>query len=246
MQLESRDVLIPIGPSAMGGYLTMPSTPPRGGLVMIQEIFGVTPAMRAIADDYASEGYAVLVPDIYWRLERNLNLGNGEDSHERQVAVDYAARYDELQGTVDLIAAIDWLASMLRLNAAPAVLGFCLGGRMAVRLAVEADLACMVSMYGVGLDKLSSEMAAINCPTQFHFGEKDNHNPPAVIEVVRATVDSRQRTGDEFFTYHSAEHAFYNRFRLDRFNAEAHELARRRVLAFLQQYTQTAPSQPAA
>ena len=60
---------------------------------MIQEIFGVTPAMRAIADDYACEGYAVFVPDIYWRLQRELDLGNGEDPQQRQIAVDYAARF---------------------------------------------------------------------------------------------------------------------------------------------------------
>jgi carboxymethylenebutenolidase len=223
----------------MGGYLAMPPMPPRGALVLIQEIFGVTPAMRAIADDLASEGYAVLVPDIYWRLERNLDLGNGEDPTQRQLAVDYAGRYDEAQGTTDIVAAIDWLGASLELKTRPAVFGFCLGGRMAVRVAAQADLACMVSMYGVGLDKLSAEIAAIACPVQFHFGENDNHNPPAAIEAVRATVQRRQRADDEFFTYPGAEHAFYNRFRLDRFDAAAHQLARARALAFLQRHART-------
>ena len=156
MQLGSGDVLVPIDAAAMGGYLALPAAAPRGALVLVQEIFGVTPAMRAIADDYASEGYAVLVPDIYWRLCRDLNLGNGEDAQHRQVAVDYAARYDEAQGATDIVAAVDWLAASLKLKTRPAVFGFCLGGRMAVRVAAKADLACMVSMYGVGLDKLGA------------------------------------------------------------------------------------------
>jgi len=236
MQLETGEVHVPVGESSMGGYLAMPSAALRGALVLIQEIFGVTPAMRAIADDYAAEGHAVLVPDIYWRLERNLNLGNGEDAQERQFAVDYSSRYDEAQGTTDLVAAVDWLAASLELKGRPSVLGFCLGGRMAVRVAARTHLACMVSMYGVGLDKLSAEIGAIACPVQLHFGENDNHNPPPVIEAVHASVDRRQRPDDEFFSYPGAEHAFYNRFRLDRFNAAAHRLARGRVLAFLQRH----------
>ncbi|MGO4612452.1 dienelactone hydrolase family protein, partial [Variovorax sp. 2RAF20] len=72
-----------------------------GSIVLIQEIFGVTPAMRSIADDLAGEGYAVVVPDIYWRLARNLDLGNGEDANERQAAVDYSLRYDEVTGVLD-------------------------------------------------------------------------------------------------------------------------------------------------
>jgi carboxymethylenebutenolidase len=246
MPIRPGDVLVPIDLSAMGGYLAMPWVPLRGALVLIQEIFGVTPAMRAIADDYASEGYAVLVPDIYWRLERNLNLGNGEDPQQREVAVHHAGRYDELQGTTDIVAAVEWLAASLELNARPAVLGFCLGGRMAVRVAAKADLACMVSMYGVGLDKLSAQIAHIACPVQFHFGENDNHNPPSIIEAVRESVRRRQRRDDEFFTYRDAEHAFYNRFRLDRFDEAAYQLARDRVLAFLQRHAQKAPSRPAA
>src|SRR5438067_313597 len=119
MQRKSTDVLIRMGRPAthghsaltsdattMGAYLASPQRTVRGGLIVIQEIFGVTPAMRAIADEFAAEGYAVLVPDIYWRLRRNLDLGNGEDPRERQLAVDYASRYDEVLGTDDIIVAM--------------------------------------------------------------------------------------------------------------------------------------------
>jgi len=244
----SGDVAIPVEHSAMGayvasfgayfpsmgGYLAVPTTPCRGTIVLIQEIFGVTPAMRAIADDYAKEGYLVLVPDIYWRIERNLNLGNGEDPAQRDAAVRYSTRYDEALGTDDLVAAVDWLHKKSGLSSRPAVMGFCLGGRMAVRVAAKANLSCMVSMYGVGLSKLPDEIRAIACASQFHFGDNDNHNPPAVIEEVRKIVSARNRSDDEFFVYPGAEHAFYNRFRLDRFNPQAHRLATDRVLSFLE------------
>lgn len=246
--VESGDVLIPVdhtpptsaaaslGASVqgMGGYVTAPSGVPRGSVLLIQEIFGVTPAMRAIANDFASEGYLVLVPDIYWRIERNVDLGNGEDQAQRDEAARYSNRYDEALGTDDLVAAVKWLqSSSLAAPSKPAVIGFCLGGRMAVRVAALSELSCMVSMYGVGLPKLAQEIRAIPCAAQFHFGDNDNHNPPAVIDDVRSIVDSRRRNDDEFFVYPGAEHAFYNRYRLDRFNPEAHQLARGRVLSFL-------------
>ena len=232
---ESGNVAVRVESASPGmdAYLAVPKTECRGSVVLIQEIFGVTPAMRAIADDYAAQGYAVLVPDIYWRLERQLDLGNGEDPVQRELAASYSSRYDEVLGTDDLVAAVDWLRESFSQAGKPAVMGFCLGGRMAVRVAAKADVACMVSMYGVGLDKMAGEIGSIACPVQFHFGENDNHNPPGKIQAVAEMVAARKRPDDEFFTYPGAEHAFYNRFRRDRFNEAAHQLARMRVLAFL-------------
>jgi carboxymethylenebutenolidase len=221
----------------MDAYLAVPSAAYAGSILLVQEIFGVTPAMRSIADDLAAEGYVVLVPDIYWRIERNLDLGNGEDPPQRDLAVSYSTRYDEAKGTQDLVAAVDWLAASFKPEQRPAVMGFCLGGRMAVRVAAATSVSCMVSMYGVGLEMLRDEIVGIASPVQFHFGENDNHNPLDSIARLRTCVDSRKQPADEFFTYPAAEHAFYNRFRKDRFNPAAHDLARSRVLRFLRAHT---------
>lgn len=231
MPLDYQNVFVPITHDLMGGYYVTPQERPRGAIVLIQEIFGVTPAMRSIADDYAEAGYAVLVPDIYWRLERDLSLGNGEDPVQRDAAVDYSQRYDEETGIGDLVAAAKWLENKLAIT--PAVLGFCLGGRMAVRLAAATQLSAMVSMYGVGLDKHRSEILDIACPVQLHFGDNDNHNPRDVIDSIENHVSDRGVADDEFFIYPGAEHAFYNRYRSDRFNDGAHRQARERVLQFL-------------
>jgi carboxymethylenebutenolidase len=225
---------IDIGNTYMGGYVAQPQGTPLGSLLVIQEIFGVTPAMHAIADDFAAEGCVALVPDIYWRVERDLDLGNGEDSIVRQKAVDLSNKFDEDLGVSDLSKALTWLHAESKLGRKPAVLGFCLGGRLAVRVAAASDPSCVISMYGVKVDVLAAEIDQIACPMQFHFGENDNHNPIATINKVRGIVERKGRPVDEFFTYPGVEHAFYNRFRLDRFNEKAHRLARSRVLAFLQ------------
>ena len=231
MDLLKTNVSIPIGADHLGAYFTRPAQT-KGSIILMQEIFGVTPAMRAIADDLASAGYAVVVPDIYWRLARDLDLGNGEDAAERQAAVDYSVRYDEVTGVADLAVTADWLQAKLAVQQRPVVFGFCLGGRMAVRLAAATPLSGMISMYGVGLNKLGDLIQTIQCPVQFHFGTNDNHNPVEVIQAIRDEVAKRARAEDEFHTYDGAEHAFFNQLRADRFNHGAHELARSRALRF--------------
>jgi carboxymethylenebutenolidase len=231
MDILSTNVSIPVGSDLMDAYFARPAKA-IGSIVLIQEIFGVTPAMRAIADDLASAGYEVVVPDIYWRLARNLNLGNGEDANERQLAVDYSARYDEGTGVSDLAASAEWLQARLTTKGRPIVFGFCLGGRMAVRMAAATPLSGMISMYGVGLDKLGALIQRIDCPVQFHYGTNDNHNSTAAIQAVSKEVAARNSADDEFYTYEGAEHAFYNSFRLDRFNPAAQKLARDRALDF--------------
>lgn len=226
------DIKIPIGQKFMGAYLTRSNLPDRGSILMIQEIFGVTPAMRAIADQFAGYGYRVLVPDIYWRLQPGLNLGNGEDPKLRDLAVEYSIRYDPVQGLDDLLIAVKWLQETSG-GGRPAVIGFCLGGRLAIRLAARADLSCAISMYGVGLDSHGEDLRQSRCPLQLHFGENDNHNPMEKIDAIRALVAARENSSDEFFTYPTAQHAFYNRFRSDRFDLDAYTLAHTRVLEFL-------------
>ena len=210
--MKSGKVVLPTSTASdhrqMTGYLAVPSSgTPSGSILLIQEIFGVTPAMRAIADDLASNGHLVLVPDIYWRLAPELELGNGEDPVERDQAVAYSKQYDETLGTADLVAGVDWLQSKVACAARPAVVGFCLGGRMAVRVAAKTALSCMVSMYGVGLDRMASEISSIRSPVQFHFGDNDNHNPMPVIDAVRRIVQDRNNKRDEFFLYTGVEHA---------------------------------------
>lgn len=220
----------------MGGYLAVPEIETRGGLIVIQEIFGVTEAMRAIAVDFANQGYLTLVPDIYWRIERNLELGNGEDPVQRQIAVDVSRRFDDALGTGDIARSMDWLVEWGGLRQRPAVLGFCLGGRLAVQVSATAEPPCAVSMYGIKLDALAGEINKTPCPLQVHFGENDDHNPMSTILKVKELVQQRGRSADEFYTYPDAEHAFYNRFRTDRFDEAAHQLARTRVLGFLQRH----------
>src|SRR4051812_47288652 len=82
----------------MEAYLSAAIPAPRAGIVLVQEVFGVTQAMRDIADDLAREGYLVLAPDLFWRLEPGVQLGNGEDPVLRAKALDLLSRFDVEKG----------------------------------------------------------------------------------------------------------------------------------------------------
>jgi carboxymethylenebutenolidase len=217
----------------MDAYSTGPAGRANGSVVIIQEIFGVNTAMREIADDFAAQGYACVVPDIFFRLERRVELGNGEDEPRRNRAIELMKRYDEVQGVQDLIAAARWMRANGPAGDAVCVLGFCLGGRLAALVAASGAVDCACSFYGVGLDQYLDRLAQISFPIQFHFGEADNQVPPATVDAVRgALARSSSKTWD-VFTYPGAQHAFYNRHRTDRFDPSAYDLARSRVLDFL-------------
>jgi carboxymethylenebutenolidase len=213
----------------MGAYLSRPAHP-RAALVVIQEIFGVNAAMRAIADDFAAEGFAALVPDIFWRLERRVELGNGEDEPKRKIAIDLMNRFDVARGVSDLSAAADWLRAQNLGGGRVGVVGFCLGGRLAALVASRGRIDAAAAFYGVGLERNLDDVAAIAAPVQFHFGAEDNQIPPATIEKVRDALAGGRAPRREVFVYPGAQHAFYNSHRKDRFHPAARDLARERTL----------------
>jgi carboxymethylenebutenolidase len=188
--------------------------------------------MRAIADDFAEQGFAALVPDIFWRMQRRAELGNGEDEAKREIAIDLMQRFDLAEGVNDLLAAADWLKA--RNIGRVGIIGFCLGGRLAALVAAKSKdrIAAAASFYGVKLEDYLGEIAAIEVPVQFHFGAEDNQILPSTIEKVRAALDTRGGKPRDLFVYPGAQHAFYNRHRKDRFDPSAHKLARERTLAF--------------
>jgi carboxymethylenebutenolidase len=209
-------------------FVAEPSCPPRGSLVMLQEIFGVNEAMRGKACDFALAGFSVIVPDLYWRLKRRVDLGYGED--ERKEGFALMQKFDQATGADDIRDVIAWLRR--RDDRKVGLIGFCLGGRMAVLAAAgNPDVSAVASFYGVRLDQCSDKLQALNAPFQFHVGDRDAHVPAEHVSAVAAIVAGMSSA--DVFVYPEAQHGFYNRERSDVYNAEAAALARSRALALL-------------
>jgi carboxymethylenebutenolidase len=163
------------------------------GILLLQEIFGVGEFMLAKANDLASEGYVVLCPDVFWRVERGVALPHDESAMSQ--AFSYVERFGTLEpGPVagDLLVGLAHLRTMPEVTGPSAVMGYCLGGRLGYEVAVAGDPDCCVSYYGSGIAARLEEASKITCPTIFHFGREDAFLPlPKPNRYARRSVIAR-------------------------------------------------------
>lgn len=190
------------------------------GILLLQEIYGVGEFLHAKATDLAELGYSVLVPDVFWRVERNVSLAHDEEA--LHVAFGYSGRFSEIPKnvtTADLVAALDHLRTLKKVNGKVAVLGYCLGGRLAFEVAAASDPDACVSYYGSGIAEELELADQITCPVLFHFGGSDPYIPPESIEAIAAAF--AERPGSEVVVQEQAGHAFENSFAEMFWNPEA-------------------------
>ncbi|MBM3519052.1 MAG: dienelactone hydrolase family protein [Alphaproteobacteria bacterium] len=210
------------------GYLAVPSSRRGPGLVLVQEIFGVNAAMRETADYFAEEGYVVLVPDLFWRLEPGVQLGHGEA--DMQKALDLYGRFDVDRGIKDIGAAVEWLRARPEGTGRVAVMGFCLGGQLAYLTAARHTVEAAICFYGVGIEKNLDELRKVKCPVVMHFAGADKFVPVAAVEQIRKACAAREDI--EIYVYPGVDHAFYNRHR-ETYNKPAAWMAHSRTIALL-------------
>ena len=211
------------GTAADGHSLSMyradPAGEPRGGLVIAQEIFGVNSHIRAVCDDYAAEGYVVIAPALFDRVEPGIELGYQPDDVTAGRAIREKVSLDE--ALADVEAAAKLVIGVGRIG----VVGYCWGGTVAWVAATRSrTFAAAVSYYGGGVPDLADEQP--NCPVQLHFGEQDNAIPLAGVERL-------QTAHPQLPVYvYPAGHGF-NCDQRGSYHAESARLARERTLAFL-------------
>ena len=181
----------------LGAYVAKPKGDAQGGVVVIQEIFGVNHHVRAVVDGYAAAGYVAIAPQIFDRVERNVELG-----YTAQPDFDKGLRiaFQDLKiadTLLDLQAAIDYAAKYGRVG----VVGYCFGGLLTWLSACELDkVAVASSYYGGGTVKEAQRHA--RCPVMMHFGERDKHIPLSEVETIR-----RAQPDVQVFVY-DADHGF--------------------------------------
>ena len=213
----------------LSAYVAKPAGQPLGGIVVVQEIFGVNKSIRAVADSYAEEGFVAIAPAIMDRIERDLDLGYGEADLKKAFSLYPKLNPDD--SVKDVAAAFQHISGS---GKGTAVLGFCYGGLTswvsATRLTkLGCDPACAVCYYPGGIGKFASEEPS--CPVMIHFGGADDHIGKDQVDAVRQAHGQHQ--GEvEIFVYEGAGHAFANPDRPS-WDAEAAKLARERSLKFL-------------
>ena len=213
---------------SFSAYLAKPAQGSGPGLVLLQEIFGINGFMKAMADRYAEEGYVVLVPDLFWRMKPGVVLGYGDADFAQ--ALDYHDRFDEKLAIDDVAATLDAVRALPEQAGKVGVIGYCLGGRLAMLTAARTDVDCAISYYGVNLQNHLDEAATVRCPMMFHFPENDAFCPADARERIIAAFASHPAA--ECYVYPGCDHAFATPER-PQFDKPAALMAYSRTMAML-------------
>ena len=205
----------------LGAYRADPEAKARGGVVVVQEIFGVNHHIRSVCDRLAALGYAALAPALFDRFARDFESGYSPE--EIAQARKFLANIDWAAFVRDVAAAVEALPQPV------AILGFCMGGSVAYLAATKLDgLAAAVCFYGGQIAKFADQKP--RCATQMHFGEKDESIPMTDVAAIRA-----KRPDCEIHLYPGA-HGFHCDER-GSFHAESAAIAWARTVRFLDAIT---------
>jgi carboxymethylenebutenolidase len=215
---------------AFPAYVAQPTGLARGGLVVLQEIFGVNSHIRAVADGYAAHGYCVVAPSTFHRVKAGVELGYTE--------ADMGAGF-ELKTAVEALPAPGVLADIQAAIAHAAqgsdsgkvgIVGYCWGGLLTWRSACELQgLSAAVPYYGGGMTTPAEVARQPRVPVLAHFAEEDKWIP---LDSVRAFEQAHP--GVTVHTY-PAHHGF-NCDQRASWNAAAAQQARERTVAFFAQH----------
>lgn len=188
----------------------------RGGLVLIQEIFGVTDHIRELADGYAADGYEVIAPAFYDRQERGFATGYDEDGIAKGIRYATAAPWDLVAS--DAQAAID----ALKAKGPVFVAGYCWGGAATWLAACRCEgVTAASAFYGRRISELLDETP--RCPIILHFGKTDASIPMDKVEEIA------ERHPEATIYLYEAGHGFFSDRRKD-YHEDSARLARLRTL----------------
>ena len=193
------------GSGSFAAYLAMPKQVPAGAVVMIQEIFGVNHAMRALSDWVADMGFIAVCPDLFWRQEPGIQITDAtKEEWDRAFAL--MNGFDQAKGIEDLKATLAAARALPGCNGKAATMGFCLGGRLAFMMATQSDADCNISYYGVGIDQLLGDKDKIGKPLLMHVAEKDRFVPEEARKTMQAALAGNANVA--LHVYPGVDHAF--------------------------------------
>jgi len=206
----------------LSAYRAEPKGKPRGGLIVVQEIFGVNSHIRSIADGYAADGYLAVAPAFFDRAQRGVDLGYSQADIE--VGRTYIPKMNWDNVIKDAAAGRDELKSAGKVG----IVGYCWGGTVAWVAAARLNgLACSVPYYGGGMPGFIGEKPKI--PVMCHFGEQDQS---PTLEQSKAIAKAHPEITAYFYP---AGHGF-NCDQRGSYNAAASKLARERTLEFFRKH----------
>lgn len=201
----------------LGAYEAAPDGDPLGGIVILQEIFGITGHIRRVVDQYAESGFLAIAPSLFDRVRPGIVLDYSDIDQAREIMM----TLDRDLAVTDIAAAADAARRAGRV----AAIGYCWGGAMADLAACRLDIDAAVSYYGRATVEWLDEQP--KCPVIYHYGAQDPLIPPELVAEISAA-----RQAYASFVYDDAGHGFNCDERED-YRPESAALALGRTLSFL-------------
>lgn len=206
-------------------YVARPDGPPKGGVVVVPEIFGVNSHIREVADGYAKDGYLAVAPSTFHRVKPGVELGYSDADMQEgfgyKTAVDALPAPGVLQ---DLQAAIDHAAK--ESGGKVGIVGYCWGGLLTWQAACTLNgLSAAVPYYGGGMTTPEESARQPKVPVLAHFADDDQWIPLDTVEAFK------QAHPDVEVHVYKGHHGFNCDHRAS-YDAEAARVARERTLAF--------------
>ncbi len=201
----------------LDAYQATPAGAPKGGVVILQEIFGITDHIRRVTDQYAAHGYLAVAPSLFDRVRPKIILDYSEVDEARSIMTSLVLS----EVITDTQAAVTAVRSAGKV----AAIGYCWGGAIADLAACRLDIDAAVAYYGRMIVEWLEEQP--RCPIIYHFGANDPLIPPDMIERITAA-----RQDHPSYIYADTGHGF-NCDERDDFAPDSAQLALDRTLEFL-------------
>ena len=216
-------------------YMAAPDGDAKAAIIVIPEIFGVSPGIRQKCDRLAADGYLAVAPDIFWRFAPGVEL-NPDVEAELQEAFGYFGQYDADHGVKDIEAVIHAIRGGLSGQTAVqkvGCVGYCLGGRLAYMAATRTDISASVGYYGVMIDQMLHESHAIANPLMLHIPTADHFVGPEAQAAIHTGLDDHPKV--TLHDYKDLDHGFATEMG-DRRDGAGAELADVRTAAFFAEH----------
>jgi carboxymethylenebutenolidase len=209
-------------------YIARPAILPAPAIVVIQEIFGVNADLRDTCDELAAQGYFALSPDLFWRLEPDVDLSDQTEEEWKQGFALYTA-FDYTAGVSDIAATMRLARSLPGTNGKIGLMGYCLGGLMTFLTTARRGADASVVFYGGNTEKHLDEAQNIQSPLLMHLGEEDEYISKDAQRAIICSLGANKFA--EIHTYPGCRHAFA-RHRGIHFDQNAARLANSRTTRF--------------
>jgi len=215
-----------------GAWLDEPRGTAKGAIIVIQEIFGVNPGIRAKCAHWASLGYLGIAPDLFWRIREDVEL-DPDVPEQFQEALGLMQKLNQDKAIADIEACIRAARSRLPEGGRVGAVGYCLGGRLAFMTAARTDVDASVGYYGVGLEGLMGEKHAIARPLLLHIAGDDHFVTPDKQALIHEGLDDHPKVS--LHDYPGEDHGFATESGLRR-SEQAARLADSRTEAFFAEH----------